>query len=244
MSKKLEMDLEFLQDQIKDILSTHRELLIKNPPTTEKKQEQLYQISFNLIQLARQLIEEDLNYYQLSISVSQIGSDLCNLSSTLSSLLAERSNQCEYQSETDDTNRSFPTTPVDNQSQYEKSIYICVPRHQNHNAHKKTSPRSATPRPIPVKTIDRPSFDELTVVYKGDTFFNVSSQETEQLDAQSDISISVHEEQRHVESSAPATTLTDHQDHSQTPIPQISPQRSNIQSRPRIGKIFIRRKKE
>lgn len=239
MSVKLLRDLTFLKDQVEEAIQAHKELLYTNPEPSDEQTEDLHQVSFNLVQAARTLIEPRVNYYQLSATMAQVGADLAKLSSTLASILESKENDEQVS-----MNGSYPTTPTQDPSaptQSKTRKFLSVSQEYTKLKTPITA-RSKTPIPIQPRLIDRPSFDELTVICGGSSCSGdvVTVEVVDNMDAQSNVS----ERSTTNTTSNPTLNLT----HDLTPIPThnpIEPSQHSIssESRPKLGKIFIRRKK-
>ena len=267
MSEKLVRDLTFLKDQVEEAIQAHKELLFTNPEPSDDQTEDLHQVSFNLIQAARTLIEPRINYYQLSTTMAQVGADLAKLSSTLASVL-----ESKEKDEQVTMNGSYPTTPRQDDepitpthepitptqdsttpthepitpSQSRTIKFLSVPQVKT-KAQPSITARSKTPIPIQPRLIDRPSFDELTVIYGGSSCSgDIGTVEVvDNMDAQSITSA------KSTTSPNPTINIS----HDLTPIPtrhpaqpthhsaQPSQHSISSESRPKLGKIFIRRKK-
>jgi hypothetical protein len=260
MSEKLVRDLTFLKDQVEEAIQAHKELLYTNPEPSDEQTEDLHQVSFNLIQAARTLIEPRINYYQLSTTIAQVGADLAKLSSTLASVL-----ESKEKDEQVIMNGSYPTTPTQDDepitpiqdastptqnlsipTQSKTIKFLSVPQVKT-KAQPSVTARSKTPIPIQPRLIDRPSFDELTVIYGGSSCSgDIGMVEVvDNMDAQSITSA------KSTTSSTPTINIS----HDLTPIPthhstqpthpSTQPTHHSIssESRPKLGKIFIRRKK-
>jgi hypothetical protein len=203
-----------------------------------------------------------MNYYQLAITMSQVASDLAKLSSTLSAILDSKE---ETTSEEEmamngsypitpnhdpisPTTPTAPTDPTAPTTSDQNIKFLSVPSSgRKLNRVKTFIPRSKTPLPLQAKLIDRPSFDELTVIYGGSSSVASHSMTefTEQIDSQSTLSASPHNltpipnQQR--------KSSIDSQTSHNTQISQLSQQSNkpnpSEEPRPKLGKIFIRRKK-